>query len=52
MISSVGYFCDSSDISDRTSLIKYKHANSGFINVEVKILAHDFQNYYYIANKT
>jgi hypothetical protein len=29
MISSVGYFCDSSDISDnfRTSLIKYKHAN-------------------------
>ena len=54
MISSVGYFCDSSDISDnfRTSLIKYKHANSGFTNVEVKTLAHDFQNYYYIAKKT
>jgi hypothetical protein len=26
--------------------------NSGFTNVEVKTLAHDFQNYYYIAMKT
>ena len=26
--------------------------NSGFTNVEVKTLAHDFQNYYYIAKKT
>ena len=25
---------------------------SGFTNVEVKTLAHDFQNYYYIAKKT
>ena len=26
--------------------------NAGFINVEGKTLAHDFQNYYYIAKKT
>ena len=26
--------------------------NSGFTNVEVKTLSHDFQNYYYIAKKT
>ena len=26
--------------------------NSGFTNVEVKTLVHDFQNYYYIAKKT
>ena len=26
--------------------------NSGFTNVKVKTLAHDFQNYYYIAKKT
>lgn len=26
--------------------------NAGFTNVEVKALAHDFQNYYYIAKKT